>query len=86
MELKLYKREVLGLVGESGCGKSVTALTTIGLLPENAYVLDGDVLFKGENLLEKSKEELRILRAKEFAAVFQDPYSAYMLGRHNSSN
>lgn len=73
MELKLYKREVLGLVGESGCGKSVTALTTIGLLPENAYVLDGDVLFKGENLLEKSKEEMRILRAKEFATVFQDP-------------
>jgi len=73
VELKLYKREVLGLVGESGCGKSVTALTTIGLLPENAYVLDGDVLFKGENLLEKSKEEMRILRAKEFATVFQDP-------------
>lgn len=73
MELKLYKREVLGLVGESGCGKSVTALTTIGLLPENAHVLDGDVLFKGENLLEKSKEEMRILRGKEFAAVFQDP-------------
>lgn len=73
VELKLYKREVLGLVGESGCGKSVTALTMIGLLPENAYVLGGEILFKGENLLEKSKMEMRIIRAKEFATVFQDP-------------
>ena len=73
VNLKLYKREVLSLVGESGCGKSVTALTIINLLPENASVLGGEILFKGENLLKKSKEELRVLRAKEFASVFQDP-------------
>jgi len=73
VDLKLYRREVLGLVGESGCGKSVTALTLINLLPQNAYVVGGEILFKGEDLLKKSDEEMRLLRAKEFATVFQDP-------------
>ena len=73
VDLKLYEREVLGLVGESGCGKSVTALTILGLLPENAYVLDGEILFKGEDLLKKSNEEKRVLRVSELATVFQDP-------------
>jgi peptide/nickel transport system ATP-binding protein len=73
VDLKLYEREVLGLVGESGCGKSVTALTILGLLPENAYVLGGEILFKEEDLLKKSNEERRILRMNELATVFQDP-------------
>jgi peptide/nickel transport system ATP-binding protein len=73
VDLKIYEREVLGLVGESGCGKSVTALTILGLLPENAYVLDGEISFKGEDLLKKSNEERRILRLNELATVFQDP-------------
>jgi len=73
VNLKLYEREVLSLVGESGCGKSVTALTTLGLLPENAYVIGGEINFKGENLLKKSKDEIRDLRVNEIATVFQDP-------------
>lgn len=73
VDLKLYEREVLGLVGESGCGKSVTALTILGLLPENAYVLDGEILFKGKDILKKSNEDRRILRMSELATVFQDP-------------
>jgi oligopeptide/dipeptide ABC transporter ATP-binding protein len=73
VNFKLYKHEVLSLVGESGCGKSVTALTMINLLPENAEVKGGEILFKGENLLKKSKEQLRIMRVEEFATVFQDP-------------
>jgi len=73
VNFKLYKHEVLSLVGESGCGKSVTALTIISLLPENAQVKGGEILFKRENLLKKSKEDLRIMRAEEFATVFQDP-------------
>jgi len=73
VDLKLYEREVLGLVGESGCGKSVTALTILDLLPQNAYVLDGKILFKGEDLIKKSNEERRILRMNELATVFQDP-------------
>jgi len=73
VNLMLFKGEVLGLVGESGCGKSVTALTMINLLPENAEILGGQILLNGENLLEKSKSEIRTIRAKEIASVFQDP-------------
>jgi len=73
VNLKLYPEEVLALVGESGCGKSVTALAIIGLLPENAHITEGEILFKGENLLKKSKEEMRKFRMTECAIVFQDP-------------
>jgi oligopeptide/dipeptide ABC transporter ATP-binding protein len=73
VDLKLYSREVLALVGESGCGKSVTAQTLIGLLPENAYILEGEIIFNGEDILKKSKEEMRKMRAEELATVFQDP-------------
>ena len=73
IDLKVYKREVLGLVGESGCGKSVTALAIAGLLPQNARVLSGEVLLNGEDLLKKNKKEIRTTRLRDIALVFQDP-------------
>jgi peptide/nickel transport system ATP-binding protein len=73
VELRLHGHEVLASVGESGCGKSVTALTILGLLPQNAYILGGQILFKGKDLLKKSSDEMRQIRADEIAAVFQDP-------------
>jgi peptide/nickel transport system ATP-binding protein len=69
----IRKGEALGLVGESGCGKSVTALTIVGLLPENAAVTDGEIVLTGKNLLESSREEMRKIRANNIAMVFQDP-------------
>jgi len=73
VDLQLYKHEVLALVGESGCGKSVTALTILGLLPQNAHVLGGEILFKGRDLLKMSADEMRQIRAYDIAAIFQDP-------------
>jgi len=73
VELTVKKGELLGLVGESGCGKSVTALSIVGLLPPNAEVLGGEVLLDGVDLLKMSKEEMRKTRLKDVAIVFQDP-------------
>jgi oligopeptide/dipeptide ABC transporter ATP-binding protein len=73
INLKVYHGEVLGLVGESGCGKSVTALAVAGLLPENAKVLQGEVFLNGKDLLRLSKKQIRMARLSDIALVFQDP-------------
>jgi peptide/nickel transport system ATP-binding protein len=73
VELSVRKGELLGLVGESGCGKSVTALAIVGLLPPNAEIVSGEVLLDGVKLLGMKKEDLRMTRLRDVAIVFQDP-------------
>jgi peptide/nickel transport system ATP-binding protein len=73
IELSVKRGEILGLVGESGCGKSVTSLAICGLLPPNAKIESGAVILNGRNILELTKEELRISRLRDMAIVFQDP-------------
>jgi peptide/nickel transport system ATP-binding protein len=73
VELTVRKGEILGLVGESGCGKSVTSLSIVGLLPPNAVVDGGQVLLGGTDVLKMSKEGLRKVRMTDIAMVFQDP-------------
>jgi len=73
VDLSVKKSELLGLVGESGCGKSVTSLSIVGLLPPNAEIISGGVLLDGTNLLTMTKEEMRRTRLQDVAIVFQDP-------------
>lgn len=65
--------EVMGIVGESGSGKSVEAYTIIGLLASPGKVLGGEILFKGENLLEYSKSEMESFRGNKVSMIFQNP-------------
>jgi oligopeptide/dipeptide ABC transporter ATP-binding protein len=67
--------EVFGLVGESGSGKTLTALSIMGILPQNAFA-EGDIIFKGHNLLSLDKETMRRLRGKELSMVFQEPMTS----------
>ncbi|MCS6877105.1 MAG: ABC transporter ATP-binding protein [Geminicoccaceae bacterium] len=73
----LYPGEVLGLVGESGCGKTMTALSILGLVPQpQARVTAGEVLFEGRDLLRLPERELRRVRGKEIAMIFQEPMTS----------
>jgi oligopeptide/dipeptide ABC transporter ATP-binding protein len=70
----LEKGGTLGLVGETGCGKSITAKAILRLLPEPpARIVSGSIRFAGENLLKKQEEAIRKIRGKRIAMVFQDP-------------
>src|SRR3712207_1114367 len=68
--------ETIGLVGESGCGKSVTSLAVMGLLPRRGVEVSGSVRFNGQELLGASDSALRRLRGADMAMVFQDPLSS----------
>ena len=71
----LHPGEILGIVGESGSGKSVSMLSTLGLIPQGK-VVQGEALFKGEDLLKLSKRRLREIRGGEMAMIFQDPMTS----------
>ena len=76
VNLKLEKGETLALVGESGSGKSVTAKSVMKLLSNNAVVKEGAIIFKGENILEKSERDMQSIRGKKIAMIFQDPMTS----------
>ena len=71
----MERGETLGLVGESGCGKSMTALALLGLTPESAR-LEGKVLFKGQSLIGLEEAQLASLRGNRIAMIFQEPMTA----------
>ena len=66
----------IGVVGESGCGKSVTSLAILGLLPKRGAQVAGSVRFAGRELLKLSDQELREIRGREIAMIFQDPMTS----------
>ncbi len=69
------KKETLGIVGESGCGKSTTGHAVLRLLPPNALT-DGEVVYNGSNILKYSNEKMRQLRGKDISIIFQDPMTS----------
>ena len=76
VDLDVDAGEIIGLVGESGCGKTMTAYSILGLAPRPAEVVGGEILFQGEDLRRKSGEQLRTLRGSAMSMVFQEPLTA----------
>ncbi len=76
IDLEVYRGETLGVVGESGCGKSVTALSILRLLASPPAEIRGKVLFDGENLLQMSLDEIRQIRGNSISMIFQEPMTS----------
>ena len=77
LSLDIYPNEILCLVGESGCGKSITALSVMRLLPTPPVrVRDGRILFKGSDLLELNNRQMRAIRSDGISMIFQDPLTS----------
>jgi oligopeptide/dipeptide ABC transporter ATP-binding protein len=73
VSFELRAGETLGIIGESGSGKSMTALSIMRILPNGAEVITGEILFNGENLLKKSDGEMRRMRGEKISMILQDP-------------
>jgi oligopeptide/dipeptide ABC transporter ATP-binding protein len=77
VSFQVEKRRTLGIVGESGCGKSVTALSIIGLIPKPpAKIVEGSVMFEGRDLTTLSERKLEDVRGRQIAMIFQDPMTS----------
>ena len=73
----LQRGETVGVVGESGCGKSVTALSVLRLIPDPpGKIVAGEILFEGKNLLDLSPAEMRRIRGNDISMIFQEPMTS----------
>ena len=88
VDITVKKGEAVGLVGESGCGKSMTAMSTMQLLQYPGRVVAGEILLDGENLLEKTKKEMDEIRGNRITMIFQEPMTSlnpvYTIGKQVS--
>lgn len=76
VSFSLPKGQTVGVVGESGSGKSITALSLLQLVEHPGEIVGGKIIFKGENLLEKSTAQMRKIRGKEISMIFQEPMTS----------
>ena len=76
VSFSLEKCRMHALVGESGCGKSISAMSILQLLPKNAKITSGEIIFNGKNLLKTSKKELQHIRGAKIALIPQDPMTS----------
>jgi len=72
----IRKREILGLVGETGCGKSATGLAILKILPDNSEIVKGQVILEGDEILHKAEDQVVKIRGRKIAMIFQDPASS----------
>src|SRR5512146_1704555 len=76
VSFSIERGKTLGIVGESGCGKSVTALSIMGLLVSTARIVSGTIDFEGRDLTRLSERELEDVRGRQIAMIFQDPMTS----------
>src|SRR5690606_32886872 len=77
ISFKLYPGEIVGIVGESGCGKSVTSLSIMGLLPKpQGKIVSGEILLNGEDLVKAKEKRMLEIRGNEIAMIFQEPMTS----------
>jgi oligopeptide/dipeptide ABC transporter ATP-binding protein len=75
VDFKVYPGEIIGLVGESGCGKSVTSLSIMGLIEPPGKIVAGKILFQNKNLLKMNETEMQDIRGAQISMIFQQPQS-----------
>ena len=74
VSFNIYEGETIGLVGETGAGKTTIALSILGLIPSPpGKIINGEIIYQGEELLKKSNKEMQKIRGKEISMIFQDP-------------
>ena len=76
VDFEVYPGEILGLVGESGCGKSVTSFSILQLVDQPGKIVDGKILFEEENLLDLKESEMVLMRGDRISMIFQQPQSS----------
>jgi len=76
VSLQVHSGETLGIVGESGCGKTMLALSIMRLVPGNGKITHGEIIFSGQNLLTLSEEDMRARRGSEISMIFQEPMTS----------
>lgn len=76
ISLKIENKQMVALVGESGCGKSMTAMSILRLLPKNAIITSGEILFRNQNLLTIKEQDIRNIRGRSIALIPQDPMTS----------
>lgn len=76
INLSLQEGKALGIVGESGCGKTISAMSIMRLLPSNALITEGEIIYNGHDLLKLSEKEMRAIRGNKIALIPQDPLTS----------